>query len=359
MPDFAPLLLGPSVKTSLVDTLEPLSLPQLVARLRQPDSPLAQQVQRLRRVRSLNDAHYQRLKTDLPYVVGVELADRRLRTENFRAVHYLVLDIHGLSSHHLSLPDLRKRLATDGRILLLFASPSGEGLKAVFRLQTPLRCTKQYSDFFVRFAHSFAQTHHLAGAVDMHAHDAMRVCFLSSDPQAHYFSDAQALAWAPDAFGTTAQRPAVPNPDAAHAPPAKGAKATVKPTPEVYAALRRKLNPKARPARPHVMLPRVLEEIAPAVVGRAQDLGVGVREVYNISHAKKFVFELGTAFAEILLYYGQNGFTVVKTPKRGHDAQLTALMADLVREVVLSVPVVVRPALPPNRRAKPSRALPF
>jgi hypothetical protein len=38
--------------------------------------------------------------------------------------------------------------------------------------------------------------------------------------------------------------------------------------------------------------------------------------------------------AETNLYYGKRGFSVVETPRSGTDAELNALMADMVRTYV-------------------------
>ena len=58
--------------------------------------------------------------------------------------------------------------------------------------------------------------------------------------------------------------------------------------------------------------------------------GAVLAEVINIQYGKKLRFRVGMRKAEINLFYGKRGFSVVQSPRTGTDAEANALMADVV-----------------------------
>ena len=53
-----------------------------------------------------------------------------------------------------------------------------------------------------------------------------------------------------------------------------------------------------------------------------------------LGYRKKVVMAKGFKFAEVNVYYGKQGFTVYKTPKRGSDEQLADLVKELIERVI-------------------------
>ena len=60
--------------------------------------------------------------------------------------------------------------------------------------------------------------------------------------------------------------------------------------------------------------------------------GLQVTEILNIQYAKKIRARLGQREAEINLFYGKRGFSVVISPRLGTNGELNSLLAELVRE---------------------------
>lgn len=60
-------------------------------------------------------------------------------------------------------------------------------------------------------------------------------------------------------------------------------------------------------------------------------MGLQVTEIHNIQYAKKIRARLGHRDAEINLFYGKRGFSVVISPRLGTDEELNTLLADLVK----------------------------
>jgi len=58
--------------------------------------------------------------------------------------------------------------------------------------------------------------------------------------------------------------------------------------------------------------------------------GVQVTEIINIQYAKKIRARLGQREAEINLFYGKRGFSVVISPRSGTNEELNDLLAEIV-----------------------------
>ena len=63
--------------------------------------------------------------------------------------------------------------------------------------------------------------------------------------------------------------------------------------------------------------------------------GVQVTEIINIQYAKKIRARLGQREAEINLFYGKSGFSVVISPRRGTNEELNDLLAEIVNNFLL------------------------
>ena len=85
------------------------------------------------------------------------------------------------------LPEIREGLVTSPHVLALFTSPTGDGLKAVFRVPAD---AEHKASFLAVQAH----VRDLCGIeVDESCSDVGRLCFLSHDPDIYYKPDAVAL----------------------------------------------------------------------------------------------------------------------------------------------------------------------
>ena len=61
-----------------------------------------------------------------------------------------------------------------------------------------------------------------------------------------------------------------------------------------------------------------------------EETGVQLYEVQDIQYGKKLRFRMGQKLAEVNLFYGKRGFSVVQTPRGGTSAELNELMVQLV-----------------------------
>ena len=88
----------------------------------------------------------------------------------------------------------------------------------------------------------------------------------------------------------------------------------------------------AQKVEPYV--PQQLDEIMNELKKYVEDTGIMLYEVKNIQYGKKLRFKMGQKLAEINLFYGKHGFSVVQSPKTGTSAELNELMSQLVNSFI-------------------------
>ena len=85
------------------------------------------------------------------------------------------------------------------------------------------------------------------------------------------------------------------------------------PDKEILECIRQKLNPKSSPKTEtkQAFVPERLNEIIDNLKQFIEATGVQVTEIINIQYAKKIRARLGQREAEINLFYGKSGFSVL------------------------------------------------
>jgi len=106
---------------------------------------------------------------------------RKSAVSDNRFVHsgFLQVDIDGKDNPDLTLADIRQVLITDQRIVAVFVSPSGNGIKGIARIHPD---ATQHKASFLAVERHFASEHSII--IDKSCKDPVRLCFLSYDPDA-------------------------------------------------------------------------------------------------------------------------------------------------------------------------------
>ena len=81
-------------------------------------------------------------------------------------------------------------------------------------------------------------------------------------------------------------------------------------------------------------MPEQLNEIVDNLKSFIEKTGIIVTEIINIQYAKKIRAQLGQKHAEVNLFYGKRGFSVVISPRQGTHDELNEALADLVHQFV-------------------------
>lgn len=329
------LMTGSNIQ-SPADKLLKVQEEYLYHKLVSPKPEMVSAIQQLRIVYSIDSARYSQLKRSLPYVVCGMFNPPFRRTENFAYTENFILDFDHLTAKGLDAEALRTRICADSRVVMCFTSPSQDGLKVMFRLKERCYDSGLYTLFYKEFAARFAQQLELEQVLDSRTSDVTRACFVSVDSKAYFNPSAETVDI--KAYVDT------DNPLAAFDMKQKQASAEKKqapadpdiphqqdPTKDIMAQIRAKLNPGARVAKKEAYVPVQLDEIIQPICESIKMTGIEITDLQNIQYGKKIRARLGLRQAELNLFYGKRGYSVVESPRRGTDDELNKLLADIVR----------------------------
>jgi hypothetical protein len=316
------------------DKLLKITPEQLFLAVQKPDAELKSQINSLRTIRTIDEDKYRRQKVSLPYVTGSIFNPPFRKTENFASAACFILDIDHISANDKNVMELKMRLAEDARIMLLFESPGADGLKIIFRLKEKLYDRAKYSLFYKLFVQKFAAQYAIQNLTDTRTHDVTRACFLSYDADAYYNPEAEPvdatkyinfespteLKEAKAFIRENEMRDEPPEQDQTRELPE-----------ELFAEIKQKLNPKLKIKKEkHIFVPDKLNEILDDIKALFENHGLKLAQVQDIHYGKKLKLEHKQYCAELNLFFGKKGFTVVKTPKKGTNRELTDLAYKLL-----------------------------
>lgn len=324
------------------DPLRKVPVKSVYDSLRNPRPNIVSAIRQLRIVREIDEKQYGALKRQLPYLVCGMFNPPYRKTENFAYTEYFMIDIDHLSDKGLSIQETRKRIAEDSRVVLAFVSPGEDGLKVLFKLSERCYDSGVYSLFYKAFLMSFSKQYALQQVVDMRTSDVTRACFISIDPEAYYNPDADLVNMrafldvdSPSAlFELKRKQEQVLKNSTASSPKREEGIGSSDPDKEAMARIKQLLNPKAPKEKASVFVPKELDEIMLKLKPYVEEAGVIVSEVINIQYGKKIRFVMGLKQAEVNLFFGKRGFSVVCSPRTGTNAELNELMTDLVRDFI-------------------------
>lgn len=319
---------GTNVLQSNTEVLTAMPLHELAERIKS-DPQLRDEVIRIRKIASMDQMAYQRVKTRLPYFCCGKFGNGIRKSEHFESISCFVVDLDKIPSERTE--EIRQTFIADPRVMMLFTSPGAKGLKIVFELDHPCTSLKQYSDFYKAFAYHLQESYRLADCLDKSTSDATRVSFLSHDPELYYNPLNEPVVmdvFLPDELFAVVK-------ETTQAPAEKEKKQDAIPE-ETYREILRKLNPDARPApkKKQIFIPEALRIIENPVREEFSRLGLLVKEVRDINYGKKFIFTMGFGMGEVNLFYGSRGFSVVQSPKSGADPKLNELGEMIIRKVL-------------------------
>ncbi len=345
-----PFFMGASVATTAA--METTNLHSLWTKVRQ-DEALRSEVERLRKVKAMDNDAYTKLKVRLPYFCCGEFRGALRKSEHFVQIMAFVLDVDHFSAEADKIEALKARLAADERVAMCFRSPGGDGVKILFLLSAPCFDTKLFSDAYKAFAFRFAEQYDLASFMDFRTADATRVCFLSADETAYLNAAATTVNW--EAYLPSLQQAqpfmgfSIPFIDEDMPMTGEATKAAAKPAateqPEnrshsiqadVYAEILQKLQTKARPApKRDVAQPDRLQYAVAPLTEAFVAQGMVVTDVKDIQYGKQFKLTMGKDSAELNVFYGKRGFSVVEVIRNAHNASLGQLCKFLAEQTIL------------------------
>lgn len=322
------------------DPLQKASIEQLVKVIRQPSEQLINQTNQLRMVQSIDATQFKMLKKNLPYFVTALFNPPLRKTENFAQITYFVLDIDHIHEKEFSINELIEKLKSNEHIVFMFVSPSNDGLKIVFRLQQACFDHAQYSLFYKVFATQFSQHYNLNQVIDTRTSDVTRACFICADANAYYNENASPVIMS-DFVNFDYQMQIRETQAQIAVMEANQQIITTKEekqelTADILSAIKQKLNPNIRTQKAkQVYVPEKLEEIMAAIQQHLLDYQIQIREITNINYGKKITVEVQNLWAEVNVFYGRKGFSLVKTPKNGSNPELMEITYKVLCELLI------------------------
>lgn len=335
------MIMAGSQITAGNDPLHKVQEEYLFNSIRHSKPSIEAQIRRLRIIYNLDAKQYSLLKRSLPYVVCGIFSPPYRKKENFAYIEYFIVDIDHISEKGLSLEEIRLRIQKDERVVMCFSSPSEDGLKVMFRLEE--RCYEPglYSIFYKAFIKDFSSRFHLEQVVDACTSDVSRACFISMDPQAYYNKDATKVSINAylDLSDTTALFDLKREQDEQEKISSLQRSPIIHkadPDKDIMDQIKARLNPRLAKIQTErtYFVPDQLNQVIEGLKNHIEEEGILVKEIRNIQYGKKIRCSLGLKLAEINLFYGKKGFSVVKSPKTGTNEDFNELVRGIVHAYV-------------------------
>ena len=322
------------------EPLKKIEESELYNRIVHPEAYVEAKVRQLRIAYQIAPKQYNEQKRTLPYVVCGIFNPPYRNTENFGYTECFIVDIDHLSEKGLTVEAVKARIRDDQRILMSFTSPSEDGVKVMFRLRERCFDSGLYSLFYKEFLRSFSEQYQLEQVTDKRISDVTRACFLSVDSDS-YFNNA----CEPVDMGLYVQQSDPLAMFDLMAKQKKEEKAILKensdaspsnPDKEIMDRIKQRLHPNSRTVRKRAdaFVPEQLNLIIDDLVAYIQDTGLVVSEIIDIQYGKKIRISMGMKLAEVNLFFGKRGFSVVKSPRSGTNSELNDVTAQLIMSFV-------------------------
>lgn len=333
------IMLGTNIQ-SADDPLKKIQESELYHLIVHPESYVEAKIRQLRVAYQISPKQYADQKRSLPYAVCGIFNPPYRNTENFGYTERFVIDIDHLGSKGLTIDTVKERIRDDERVMMAFTSPSEDGLKVMFRLRERCYDAGLFSIFYKEFLRIFSEQYQLEQVADKRTSDVTRACFLSVDSKAYFNSECE-----PIDLGMYVQSSdslalfdlmAKQKREEKEIPSDDVEVTMIDPDKEIMDRIKQCLNPnsKSLKKKTEAFVPDQLNMIIDDLVAFIQDTGLVVMEIIDIQYGKKIRICMGIKQAEINLFFGKRGFSVVKSPRSGTNAELNDLTAQLIQSFI-------------------------
>lgn len=327
---------------SSTEQLHVVTINELYHKIAHPSAGLDASISQLRILQTLDLEKYRYNKRFLPYFICGIFTPAVRKIVNFHFAEYFVLDIDHIGQKNLDIAALKEELKKDSRILLMYISPGNDGLKILFRLQERCFDAAKFSLFYKVFANGFSQQYQLEQVIDNKTSDVTRACFLSSDKGAWFYPAASVIKMESVidfnnqlTVSILENEMLLKEKSETRVEPIDEANVKNEISSDILTEIRQKLNPRlVEKKKRDIYVPEQLNAVIPVIEERAVELEISILEVIPIQYGKKIKFGVKHFWAEINIFHGKRGFSVVKTPKSGSNEQLTQICYDFVTNVI-------------------------
>ena len=320
------------------DPLTKISLSNLMLKIKNPKLPFIQKITQLRITKQIDIVKYKELKKDLPYFTCALFHPNIRIKQNFAAINCFVLDLDNLSKYPtIDITQLKHQFKQNNTILSFFISPGADGLKLIFKLKQPCKDAAHFSAFYKTFALNFAKEYNLDNVVDYSTSDVTRACFVSFDPDAYYNPNATPIdldLMLPAQSLFTSQFKATQKTFGQNKQLAiKQDKQEL--THDSLLKIKQSLNIKVKLANQKTYYsPPEIDKIIDLLPPLFLPHQIFIEQILPIHYGKKLKLICGLYWAEINVFFGKNGYSVVKTPKNGSNFDLADIGYTIIYNLI-------------------------
>ncbi|MDY0143356.1 MAG: CRISPR-associated primase-polymerase type B [Bacteroidales bacterium] len=323
------------------DQLKNVSIDYFANAICNPREEVKTQIRQLRMLQTLDLKKYAQFKKQLPYIVCSVFKPAFRRKSNFAHASYFILDLDHLSEKGLIASNIRSRIVTDKRVMLIFESPGGDGLKIMFKLKEKCFDSVKYSMFYKLFAKLFSEEHKIQQVIDTVTSDVTRACFVSHDPDIYYNQNCEPVDIDfyinfENLYSVKQLEQQIKHDEAEFNKSVESNDVLAKPTTissDLLKEIKLKLNPNIRlKPEKNIVVSEALEDIIPAITELFETHHIKITKLTNINYGKKLNFDFNGKLAEINLFYGKRGYSVIQSPKNGMNNDLNELCHKILCE---------------------------
>jgi hypothetical protein len=331
--------------TQAGDQLYDVAIDKVFKALINPNGEVAGLQRKLQAIRAMDASQYRKLKIQLPYVVCAQFHPKVRRKENFLYADRFLIDIDHLSEYGLEMETMKAIFGNDPRVELMFASPSGDGLKLLFRLSEKITDPNYYVVFYKAFCLGLEKQYRLGAALDHKTHDVSRCCFVSFDPEAYYNPEASGVSpaefahpeslWEMDQIQQEATKI---HKEHQQEVKAKSLHAEDKSQPgqdlpdDVLAFIKEKIGQKVKQVRQKdYEQPEELKTVMAQMEEYLKEINASIEQLKPISYGRQVRITTGKAWAEVNVFFGRRGVSIVATTKSGSHKELGKTITEFLR----------------------------
>jgi len=334
-------MLGKNI-TAMNDPLVKIDINDLFDMISKSPEDLKSKINQLRNIATLDPKKYRQMKTILPYITSGMFNPGIRKTENFTSISSFIIDIDHLREKEIGIETLKFNFMMDNRVLMAYTSPSNNGLKVIFRLQEKCYDHAKFTIFYKLFCKNFSQQYGLNQVLDSKTCDVTRACFLSYDPDCYFNPSADSIDISNFVdFSSTIEVHEIQEKlkqyekeQSSFQPETTVIQNEI--SPEILYQIRQKLNPNIKTKKEKLIyVPEELDKTIDKLTNKLTHFNIEVRAVENINYGKKLIVWLDTFWAEVNVFYGKKGFSIVKTPKNGSNMELADITFHLLCEELL------------------------
>jgi hypothetical protein len=323
------------------DILQSLLLEELIHKIKSPKDEFQNQIEQLRITRTIDVNRYNDLKIKLPYFTCGHFYPPIRRKENFAFIQCFVVDLDHLSANGIDITELKNTLIKDEMILAFFVSPSGDGLKVLFKLREKCKDSSLFSAFYNLFSIQFAQRYHLSNVIDTKTHDVTRACFISFDENAYYNEHALEVDLAqyinPLNYDESEKQLKEAKIFIDELEKSKPNEIITKQQLDdsILQKIKSKLNPslKTKPSKSY-FVPTEIDELIPLISSRLNEFDITLDTFSPINYGMQLKVKAGIYWSELNIFYGKKGYSIVQTTKTGSNKELAGLAHQIIYELI-------------------------